>query len=55
MNIHKNGKIRMTDLAVEFKKNIFRNDGLIGYEALEINCSKERFCNAALKEPCIVK
>ena len=51
----KNGKIKMTDLAVEFQKNICKNNGLIGYKALEINCSKERFCNAALKEPYIVK
>ena len=44
-----NSKIRMTDLAVEFQKNIFRKDGLIGYKALKINNSKECFPNAALK------
>ena len=50
----KTGKIRVTELAVEFQKNIFRNDGLIGYKALKINHSKEHFRNAALKGPCIV-
>ena len=34
-------KIRMTDLTVEFQKDIFRNDGLIGYKTLKINSSKE--------------
>ena len=28
-------KIRMTDLTVEFQKDIFRNDGLIGYKTLK--------------------
>ena len=50
----KNRKIRMTDLAVEFQKNIFRNDGL-GYKALKINNSKECFRNAAFKGSCMVK
>ena len=31
----KNGKIRMTGWAVVFQKNIFKNDGLIGYKALK--------------------
>ena len=39
----------MTDLAVEFQKNIFRNNSLIGYKALKIKISKERFRNAAPK------
>ena len=51
----KNRKITMTDLAVEFQKNIFRNDGLIGYKALKINNSKECFRNAAFKGSCMVK
>ena len=45
----KNGKMRMTDLGVEFQKNMFRNNGLIGYKALKIKRSKEHFCNAAPK------
>ena len=36
----KNGKIRMIDLAVEFQMNVFRNDGLIGYKALNITLFK---------------
>ena len=45
----------MKDLVVEFQKNIFRNDGLIGCKALKINNSKECFRNAAFKGPCMVK
>ena len=45
----------MTDLTVEFQKDMFRNDGLIGYKTLKMSSSKEHFCNAAVKGPCIVK
>ena len=46
----------MTDLTVEFQKNIFRNDKfLLGYKTLKMSSSKERFCNADVKGPCIVK
>ena len=39
----------MTDLAVEFQKNIFRNNRLMDYKNLKIKSSKERFCNATPK------
>ena len=48
-------KNRITDLTVQFQKDVVRNDGLIGYKTLKINSSKERFRNAAVKGPCIVK